>query len=122
MIIALLRGELSMDWVENECGSMNLGDKRLNARAKLLLKQLSNKPMESIPACCKGWAETKAAYRFFDNKVITAKKIIKPHRIATLNRIKQHPIVLLIQDTTTLNYSGQIQREDIGPLQQDNVR
>jgi IS4 transposase len=111
-----------MNWIENEYGSINLGDKRLNARAKLLLKQLSHKPMESIPASCKGWGETKAAYRFFDHKAVSAKRIIKPHRIETLNRIKQHPIVLLIQDTTTLNYSGQTQRDDIGPLQQDNVR
>ena len=111
-----------MDWIENEYNTMDLGDNRLNARAKLLLKQFSNKPMESIPASCKSWSETKAAYRFFDNQAVNAKKIIKPHRIATLNRIKQHPIVLLIQDTTTLNYSGQVQREDIGPLQQDNVR
>jgi len=111
-----------VDWVEKEYDAVRLGDKRLNARAKLLLKKFSNKPMESIPASCKSWAEIKATYRFFDNSAVTAKKIIKPHRMATLTRIKQHPLVLLIQDTTTLNYSGQMHREDIGPLQQDNVR
>ena len=78
--------------------------------------------MESIPESCKGWSEIKAAYRFFGNSLVTAKKVIKPHRLATLNRIKEHPIVLLLQDTTTLNYSGQKEREDIGPIQQDNVR
>lgn len=111
-----------MDWIENEYGSMNIGDERLNKRAKQLLKRFSDKPMESIPASCKGWSETKAAYRFFENDLVTAKKVIKPHRISTLNRIKEHPIVLLIQDTTTLNYSGQKERQDTGPIQQDNVR
>jgi hypothetical protein len=113
---------LSMDWTESEYNLINLGDKRLNKRAKTLLKQFSDKPTESIPVSCKSWAETKAAYRFFDNGSVTAKKIFKPHRMATLNRIKEHPLVLLIQDTTTLNYSGQKERQDLGPIQQDNVR
>lgn len=111
-----------MDWIESECSSMNIGDERLNKRAKHLLKRFSAKPMESIPASCKGWSETKAAYRFFGNDLVTARKVIKPHRLSTLNRIKECPIVLLIQDTTTLNYSGQKERQDTGPIQQDNVR
>lgn len=111
-----------MDWVSQEYDSVNIGDARLNKRAKQLLKRFSDKPMESIPGSCKGWAETKAAYRFFDNNLVTAKKVIKPHRIATLNRIKEYPIILLLEDTTTLNYSGQKERADISPIQQDNVR
>lgn len=111
-----------MDWITQEYGSINIGDERLNKRAKQLLKRFSDTPLESIPERCKGWAETKATYRFFENDLVTAKKVIKPHRLATLNRIKEHPIVLLLQDTTTLNYSGQKERVDTGPIQQDNVR
>jgi Transposase DNA-binding/Transposase Tn5 dimerisation domain len=111
-----------MDWVTSEYESIQLGDKRLNARAKRLLRQLGDTPRESIPASCKSWAEIKAAYRFFDHESVTAKTLLKPHRRATLNRIKPHPVVLLVQDTTTLNYSGQKERKDLGPLQQDNVR
>ena len=111
-----------MDWIEEELGCVNMGDERLNKRAKTLLKRFSASPESSIPESCKGWQETKAAYRFFENDLVTAKKIIKPHRLATLNRIKAHPVILLLQDTTTLNYSGQKEREDLGPLQADNVR
>ncbi|KTC70119.1 transposase Tn5 [Legionella birminghamensis] len=111
-----------MEWVEDELGCVNIGDERLNRRAKTLLKRLGANPSASIPESCKGWQETEAAYRFFENDLVTSKKIIKPHRQATLNRIKGHPVVLLLQDTTTLNYSGQKEREDLGPLQQDNVR
>lgn len=111
-----------MNWAESEYSFISLGDKRLNMRAKKILKQFGDTPMASIPGSCKGWAETKAAYRFFDNKLVTAKKVIKPHRVATLGRIKEHPLVLLIQDTTSLNYSGQKERQGLGPIQQDNVR
>lgn len=35
-----------MDWVENEYGSVNIGDQRLNKRAKQLLK-ICNSPATS---------------------------------------------------------------------------
>lgn len=95
--------------------TVNLGDKRLNERAKYLLDTFFNKPETSIPAACKGWDETKAAYRFFDNPKVTSDKIFESHVAATLQRIKQHPVVLMIQDTTVLNYSGQKERENAGP-------
>ncbi|SEG25016.1 Transposase DNA-binding, partial [Legionella quinlivanii DSM 21216] len=77
-----------MEWVEDELGCVNIGDERLNKRAKTILKRLGANPSASIPESCKGWQETKAAYRFFENDLVTSKKIIKPHRQATLNRIK----------------------------------
>ncbi len=46
-----------MDWADSEYGLINLGDKRLNKRAKKLLKQFGEKPTESIPGSCKSWAE-----------------------------------------------------------------
>lgn len=49
-----------------EIGQVNLGDKRLEARAITLLNDLGSKPLETIPVACQRWAETKAAYRFFD--------------------------------------------------------
>ena len=111
-----------MDWAEEELEAINLGDKRLNVRAKKLLNLLGSNPSLSIPASCKGWAETKAAYRFFDNELVSEDKIFECHRQSTLERIKDCPVVLFIQDTTTLNYSGQKDREDVGPIQRDSSR
>lgn len=111
-----------MDWANEELGAINLGDKRLNARARKLLNILGANPSLSIPASCKGWAETKAAYRFFDNELVSEEKIFECHRQSTLERIKYCPVVLLIQDTSTLNYSGQKARKDVGPIQCDSSR
>jgi hypothetical protein len=111
-----------MDWLEKEYETLNFSDKRLSDRALLIQRAFMKSPSASIPSSFQSWNETKAAYRFFQNELVTPKKIIKPHRLATLKRIQEHPQVLLIQDTTSLNYSGQLSRDDIGPLQQDNVR
>ena len=111
-----------MEWATEEMRTVNLGDERLNKRLTSLLTTLSNNPQDSIPVACGGWPETKAAYRFFDNNNVSAEKILAPHRAATIERIKQHETVLLIQDTTTLNFSGQHKRVDIGPINHEKHR
>lgn len=73
-------------------------------------------PTASIPVACRGWNETQAAYRFFDNVKVTAEPVLLPHQQATLERIKQHERVLCIQDTTELDFSDQTQTTGLGPL------
>jgi hypothetical protein len=102
-------------WIEQELCTVHLADKRLNARYRVLLDRLSSKPTLSIPAACNGWAETQAAYRFFDNDRLAAKELLQPHYDATLARIRQHPIVLVPQDTTEFNLT-RAQEKIGGPL------
>jgi len=66
-LIKIKEGEI-MGWWQEEFKTINLGDKRLNARATNLLKSLGQNPDESIPSSCGDWGETKAAYRFFENQ------------------------------------------------------
>ncbi len=48
-----------------ERDGIDLGDQRLNRRARRVLATLGDKPTVSIPAAG-GWRETRAAYRLFD--------------------------------------------------------
>lgn len=66
-----------MDWVIEELATLSLGDERLNKRAQTILSQLSCNPTDSIHVACQGAAETKAAYRFFDNEKVNAEKMEK---------------------------------------------
>jgi len=45
-----------------------------------------------------------------------------PHIEATKQRMKGHNVVLLLQDTTQLNYSTQLEKKDIGPLKNKHHR
>lgn len=94
---------MNRSWIENELETANLEDQRLNARFSEVLSSLSDRPNVSIPAACGGYAETMAAYRFFDNPKVTFEKIQKSHRDATEKRIAEHEVVLCVQDTTELD-------------------
>jgi hypothetical protein len=89
-------------WASDETKTANFGDKRLNNRMEVVLQQLGDKPTESIPTACGGWAETLAAYRFFDNDKVNFEQILESHVHSSIERISCYPVVLLIQDTTDL--------------------
>ena len=91
--------------IGGEWNGINLGDKRLNKRSKHLLESLASNPEASINAASDGWGDTLAAYRFFDNQAVTPAEILRPHREATIERVREHPVVLLVQDTTELDFT-----------------
>lgn len=90
-------------WVLEEMKTADLNDERLNDRLREVLAQLGARPTASIPAACGGYAETTAAYRFFDNEKVTFDKVLQPHQIATRERLAGQEVALLVQDTTELN-------------------
>lgn len=81
-----------------------------------ILEDLGSKPSLSIPAACGGWGGTQAAYRFFDNDKVTWEKVLEPHGEATRERLREHPVVLAIQDTTELDFGGKKDIAGLGPL------
>lgn len=103
-------------WPELEMLTANFGDARLQRRAHLVLGSLSQRPDGSIPAAFCSWAETQAAYRLFSNEKVTGERVLEPHRDATLERMEKYPVVLCIQDTTELDYTGKPQIQGLGPL------
>ncbi|MBF0423787.1 MAG: IS4 family transposase [Magnetococcales bacterium] len=102
--------------LKDEIAGIDLGDKRLNQRACAIIEQLGRQPSNSIPSAIGGWSETKSAYNLLANEDINAQKILEPHYQATIERMKQHPLVLVAQDTTELDYTGKNDIEGLGTL------
>jgi hypothetical protein len=96
-----------MGWAEEELGSADLGDERVNRRLVRLAEDLSANPTASIPQACQGWAETKAAYRFFAREELDWRAILQPHWERTEERMRACPRVLCPQDTTELDFTPQ---------------
>ena len=104
------------DWILEEFSDLDLGDKRVNAKAKKIIDILTKHPSESIPTAFKTWSETKACYEFFANGKVTHEKILNPHQKATIERIRLEKVVLLPADTTEFNYTNKPSIRDLGNL------
>jgi hypothetical protein len=76
----------------------------------------AQKPTASIPQACANGAAAKAAYRFLENEAICPHALRQGHHQATFERVCSHPVVLAVQDTTTLNYSAHPKTRGLGPL------
>jgi len=110
------RTEKPHDWAQQELGAANLNDERLRKRLLTLARDFYERPQANLPQACQSRAKTRAAYRFFDHPKITMDKLLSPHYEATLKRMSEEPVVLVVQDTTTLNYSAHPLTEGIGPI------
>jgi hypothetical protein len=104
-----------MSSLAEELTTIDLGDQRLNRRARWVLEALYRKPGSSISAACGGWKEVKGAYRLFEQEAVTAQQILEPHYQSSAERMAAHPVVLCVQDTTELDYTGK-QIDGLGPL------
>ena len=109
------RVEEPANWAEEEFGSVRLYDERLKQRLYVLAQDFYNSPTANIPEACGCSAATVAAYRFFRNKAISMDVILTPHTETTIERIKEHAVVLAPQDTTILDYSAHPMTEGLGP-------
>ncbi|HEX7934348.1 MAG TPA: IS4 family transposase, partial [Paraburkholderia sp.] len=111
----------STPWTQTEFKQLELGDARLNKRARLLMERMAADPMASVPKACQGWGETMAAYRFFDNDKVEWHAILEPHWQQTQERMLAHRVVLCVQDTSELDFNGQ-GAIGLGPLSYEAQR
>jgi hypothetical protein len=112
----LARASIEQDWALAEFGAAELGDARRRARLVELARELAERPEASLPQALENGAALKAAYRFFDNAGIAHEKILASHVASSLKRLKGHEVILAVQDTTFIDYSGHAHTEGLGPM------
>jgi len=108
--------EAPSDWAEQEFGRVAFYDERLKARLHRLALDFFAQPGALVPQACNGQeAKVKGAYRFFANKQVNMQTLLRSHIEATVERIGEHPVVLAVQDTSSLNYTAHA-ASDMGPI------
>ena len=114
---------LPRDWIEAELGGADMGDTRLTARLLQMTGMFYAKPTANLPQACGSHRAAKAAYRFLDNAAVQWQDILRPHYQATEERVREHRLALVAQDTTTLNYSAHPHTKGLGPIaDSENIR
>jgi len=97
--------DIEQHWIKTEFAGIEFGDRRLNMRFQKTAEILSEQPLSSINQACHNWAETKGAYRLFGNDKVEPKEILLPHQLKTKLRIQEQSRILVIQDTSFINYT-----------------
>lgn len=113
-----LRGKSAAegDWIEHELGTARIFDGRLRRRMYQVARSFAAQAQALVPQTSNGSeAEAKGTYRFFKNQRVTMDAVLKGHVEATIERAREHPIVLSVQDTTFLNYTAHAP-EGVGPI------
>lgn len=108
--------EVINSWGMDEFNNLALGDKRLTDRLIRVIDSLTNTPESTINQACGSWAETKAAYRFFQNENVKESEILSAHIAKTVERIKNNDTVLVIQDTSYIKYTSHKKTTGLGVL------
>lgn len=103
-------------WAAEELADVDLGDKRRNTRLMKICDSFSDSPESPINQACADWAETKAAYRFFQNENVDAREILAAHRRKTAIRARKHKTVLAIQDTSYFVYTSHARTGGLGRM------
>lgn len=104
------------DWADREFGGAVLGDRRLQRRLVTMAQDFYARPQANLPQACGTRAKTKAAYRLLDHDRLTLPQLLATHYASTVERMRQHPVVLAVQDTTVLSYSGHLDSQGLGPI------
>lgn len=110
------RPQAPSNWAEAEFGTVRLYDDRLKQRLYKIAQDFYGAPEANIPQACGSKAGTMGAYRFFQNPKVSMDIVLDAHSEATIDRIRQHRIVLAPQDTSTLNYTAHPMTEGLGPI------
>jgi hypothetical protein len=116
------RPEEPEHWAEEEFGTARFYDDRLKQRLYKIAQDFYSAPVANIPEASGSKAGTMGAYRFFQNPKVNMDVVLDAHCEATIDRIRQHRIVLAPQDTTTLNYTTHPMTKGLGPVNTTNDR
>lgn len=103
-------------WAQATFGEVRLGDGRRTERAVKLAEAMAREPNVSLPKQLGEPKEVKATYRFLQSAQVSYEALMRPHVQQTREECQQRPLVLLVQDTTELDYQAHPQTSGLGPI------
>jgi hypothetical protein len=103
-------------WATHVAGQADFPDERLNTRFGIILNTLADKPMDSFPQATRKTSDTKALYRFLENRRLAVDDYLQPLVDTTVDACRGVPVVLAIQDSSSANYTSLVQTTGLGKL------
>ena len=103
-------------WASQVATAADLPDERLDQRLTAILTETIEHPSASIPQAAGSAGEAKATYRFYANPRVTADSLRLGFTTDTARRCLEEDVLLVVQDTTSLNFTGLHSIPELGPI------
>jgi Transposase DNA-binding/Transposase DDE domain/Transposase Tn5 dimerisation domain len=106
-------------WATTQFGAADLGDARRTDRLVSTMAAIARAPDASLPRQLGSVGEAKAAYRLFDCGAVTREAVMEPHLAQCRAAAARHPVVLMVHDDTTLDFSAHRRLQGAGRVGDD---
>lgn len=103
-------------WAEATFSSVRLGDPRRDRRAVAIAQALATETGASLPKQLHDEAALEATYRFLHSGHVSYEDLMRPHVETTRQDCREQKEVLLIQDTTEVDYQHHPKTSGLGPI------
>jgi Transposase DNA-binding/Transposase Tn5 dimerisation domain len=103
-------------WASQVAAIADLPDERLDKRLAVILVDTLESPSASIPEAAGSEGQATATYRFSANDRVTTTALHRGVALATAQRCLDQDVLLVVQDTTTLNFTGLHSIAELGPI------
>ena len=104
------------EWATQTWAQVALGDQRLTRRAVAIGAKMAADPAASLPNQVEEPAALKAAYRMLNHPAVSLENLTAPHRQHTLVAAGHVAHVLMVEDTTELDYTAHPGKTGLGPI------
>jgi hypothetical protein len=106
-------------WAEQTFGKADLGDKRRARRLVSAAAKIAAHPEISFTQVF-DWNELRGFYRLCDQTQATLAAVQEPHWQQTRAAMRKHPLVLIVHDTTELDFSSHRHLTGAGQIGNEN--
>jgi Transposase DNA-binding len=101
--------------VLDDLAGVDLGDGRLELRARSVARRIAEQPALGLPQALLNPGELEGCYRLLGNGKVSPEALLAPHVKATVDRASAYGTVLALHDTSEFQFGGQ-GREGLGEV------
>lgn len=104
------------EWAAQQFAQVDVGDQRRNRRVVEMAAKMAAHPEASLPQQMGDWNALRGAYGVLNNPRVTLEDLLAPTQQQTLAAAGQVALVLLVEDTTEVDYTAHPHTTGLGPI------
>jgi Transposase DNA-binding/Transposase Tn5 dimerisation domain len=108
-------------WAEHQFGPVPLGDRRRTRRLVTSAAQIARHPERSFPQVF-DWNALRGFYGLCHRQEATLPALQQPHWEHTRQAMRQQPLVLVVHDTSQLDFTSHPALQGTGPIGEGHAR